>query len=104
MGRYHPTPEPLNSFLRKYEKIVLDSLKVIKYYHYMSQSTISTFQLFAMIPDAETARLYLEATALAERGYLPNLQRTGPHHDAQGRLLSLQQVQTGLYCKNGNHL
>jgi len=26
----------------------------------MSQSTISTFQLFAMIPDAETARLYLE--------------------------------------------
>ena len=27
----------------------------------MSQSTISTFQLFAMIPDAETARLYLEA-------------------------------------------
>ena len=27
----------------------------------MSQSTISTFQLFAMIPDAESARLYLEA-------------------------------------------
>ena len=27
----------------------------------MSQSTISTFQLFALIPDAETARLYLEA-------------------------------------------
>ncbi|HEX4029966.1 MAG TPA: IS1595 family transposase [Terracidiphilus sp.] len=26
----------------------------------MSQSTISTFQLFALIPDAETARLYLE--------------------------------------------
>jgi transposase-like protein len=27
----------------------------------MSQSTISTFELFALIPDAETARLYLEA-------------------------------------------
>jgi transposase-like protein len=27
----------------------------------MSRSTISTFQLFAMIPDAETARLYLES-------------------------------------------
>ena len=27
----------------------------------MSKSTISTFQLFALIPDAETARLYLEA-------------------------------------------
>lgn len=27
----------------------------------MSQSTISTFQLFALIPDAETARIYLEA-------------------------------------------
>lgn len=27
----------------------------------MSKSTISTFQLFAMIPDAETARLYLES-------------------------------------------
>jgi transposase-like protein len=26
----------------------------------MSQSTISTFQLFALIPDAETARIYLE--------------------------------------------
>ena len=26
----------------------------------MSRSTISTFELFAMIPDAETARLYLE--------------------------------------------
>ena len=25
----------------------------------MSKSTISTFQLFEMIPDAETARLYL---------------------------------------------
>ena len=28
----------------------------------MSKSTISTFQLFALIPDAETARLYLEGT------------------------------------------
>jgi hypothetical protein len=27
----------------------------------MSKSTISTFELFAMIPDAETARTYLEA-------------------------------------------
>ena len=27
----------------------------------MSQSTISTFELFALIPDAESARLYLEA-------------------------------------------
>lgn len=27
----------------------------------MSKSTISTFQLFALIPDAETARLYLES-------------------------------------------
>ena len=27
----------------------------------MSQSTISTFELFALIPDAETARVYLEA-------------------------------------------
>lgn len=27
----------------------------------MSQSTISTFQLFELIPDAETARLYLES-------------------------------------------
>jgi transposase-like protein len=27
----------------------------------MSKSTISTFELFALIPDAETARLYLEA-------------------------------------------
>ena len=27
----------------------------------MSKSTISTFQLFALIPDAETARAYLEA-------------------------------------------
>ncbi len=27
----------------------------------MSRSTISTFELFAMIPDAETARLYLES-------------------------------------------
>lgn len=27
----------------------------------MSKSTISTFQLFALIPDAETARGYLEA-------------------------------------------
>ena len=26
----------------------------------MSQSTISTFQLFALIPDAETALIYLE--------------------------------------------
>lgn len=26
----------------------------------MSKSTISTFQLFALIPDAETARVYLE--------------------------------------------
>jgi hypothetical protein len=27
----------------------------------MSKSTISTFELFAMIPDEETARVYLEA-------------------------------------------
>ena len=27
----------------------------------MSRSTISTFELFALIPDAETARLYLES-------------------------------------------
>lgn len=27
----------------------------------MSKSTISTFELFALIPDAETARLYLES-------------------------------------------
>jgi transposase-like protein len=27
----------------------------------MSKSTISTFELFALIPDAETARVYLEA-------------------------------------------
>lgn len=39
----------------------------------MSKSTISTFQLFALIPDAETARLYdllyraLRACGMEER-------------------------------------
>jgi transposase-like protein len=32
----------------------------------MSQSTISTFQLFAMFPDQETARVYLESRLWAE--------------------------------------
>ncbi len=36
----------------------------------MSKSTISTFQLFALIPDAETARLYLEAR-LWPQGWAP---------------------------------
>ena len=39
---------------------VLDSLKGINYYWFMSKSTISTFELFALIPDQETARVYLE--------------------------------------------
>jgi transposase-like protein len=41
--------------------MILDSLTGIKYYWFMSKSTISTFELFALIPDAETARVYLEA-------------------------------------------
>lgn len=46
---------------KKKGNYILDSLKGIKYYFSMSQSTISTFQLFKMFPDAETARVYLES-------------------------------------------
>jgi transposase-like protein len=45
----------------KKTKIVLDSLKGVNYYCSMSQSTISTFELFNMFPDQETARIYLES-------------------------------------------
>ncbi len=38
----------------------------------MSKSTISTFQLFAMIPDAETARLYLESRLWPEGATCPS--------------------------------
>ena len=33
----------------------------------MSKSTISTFELFALIPDAETARVYLESRLWPKR-------------------------------------
>src|SRR4051794_24239512 len=38
-------------------QMVLDSPKGINYYWFMSQSTISTFELFRLIPDAEAARV-----------------------------------------------
>ena len=35
---------------------------------------------------------------------VPHLQRPGPDHGPQRRLLPLQQVQGGLHRENGNHL
>ncbi len=40
----------------------------------MSKSTISTFELFAMFPDQETARIYLEQNLWPEG---PNAQYAG---------------------------
>src|ERR1700680_5026820 len=40
---------------------ILDSLEGIKYHLCMSKSTISTFQIFSMFPDKESARIYLES-------------------------------------------
>jgi transposase-like protein len=39
---------------------------------YMSQSTISTFELFRLIPDAEAARVYLEARLWPNGATCPN--------------------------------
>jgi hypothetical protein len=84
--------------------IVLDSLKGIKYYLFMSQSTISTFQLFQMFPDAETARVYLEARLWPNGVVCPTCKGQERITTPQGWLLSLQCVQAGLHHPHGNHL
>ena len=63
----------------------------------MSKSTISTFQLFEMFPDQETARVYLEGRLWPNGAALPGLRPRRAHHGAQGRLLPLQPVQGGLH-------
>jgi len=45
----------------RFLKIALDSPKGLIYHVFMSASTISTFQLFALFPDQEAARVYLES-------------------------------------------
>ncbi len=42
----------------------------------MSRSTISTFQLFKLIPDAETARVYLEARLWPNGAICPTCHKT----------------------------
>src|ERR1700674_1295532 len=44
----------------------------------MSQSKISTFQLFAIIPDAEMARIYLDARLWSNGVVCPTC--SGQHH------------------------
>lgn len=52
-------------------KITLDSLKGVIYLYFMSASTISTFQLFQMFPNQESARVYLEGRLWPEGATCP---------------------------------
>ena len=63
----------------------------------MSKSTISTFQLFEMFPDEETARVYLESRLWPEGPFCPVCGIERSDHRPQGRLLSLQPVQGGFH-------
>ncbi|MGH9589404.1 MAG: IS1595 family transposase [Terracidiphilus sp.] len=51
----------VHTFLGNYIHYSLDKFRGVIYRRYMSRSTIGTSQLFAMFPDQDTARVYLES-------------------------------------------
>ena len=66
----------------------------------MSKSTISTFELFAMFPDKETARTYFESR-FGRTAHVPGLRPWGAHHDARGRLLRCNQCREDFTVRTG---
>ena len=70
----------------------------------MSQSTISTFQLFKLFPDQETARVYLESRLWPNGPTCSVCQTARTDHGSQGRLLSLQLHAKRTSRPHRNHL
>ena len=70
----------------------------------MSKSTISTFELFPMFPDQESARVYFEARRWPDLG--PPARRAARRCASapQGRLLPLQRLSARFHHPNRNHL
>ena len=52
----------------------------------MSKSTISTFQLFEMFPDAEAARVYMEGKRWPQGAVCPACDAAGDANAHRGRL------------------
>ena len=70
----------------------------------MSKSTISTFELFEMFPDQETARVYLEGRLWPNGPRCPVCGLGERDHRTQGRLLSLQSMQGRLHGAHRNDI
>jgi hypothetical protein len=64
----------------------------------MSRSTISTFQLFALFPDEETARVYLEGRIWPDGPVCPACQSSG-HISALNRFSLFLFWRAGVYFR-----